>query len=229
MHMDHPVLLESIYKRLLKEASLGEFNTTGMAAVVDESGSSKIAVVYKVDAIESYKDVSTQIDLSSIVGFVKIAPPRGAPCRGAWQVKAIVGPGKLVYGLAYAMSPTGLIVPDRSEVSPSASNAWKGYAAKTDPKNILPLDDADHPKRGTDKQHDKYHTEDPNDDCYTAHSEDHLNAAYRGPGGESELLDRLMDSHRMMKTRLKQSGVNVTQLEDAIIDAGYNKFDSARG
>jgi hypothetical protein len=226
--MDHQSLIESIYKRLLKEATLSEFDTSGMAAFVDESGNSKIAVVYKIDAIDAFEDTTSQIDLSAIVGFVKIAPPRGAPCRGAWQVKAIVGPGKLVYGLAYAMSPTGVIVPDRSEVSDSASAAWKGYAAKTDPKNILPLDDADHPKSGTDKYHDKYHTEDPSDDCYTAHAEDHLNAAYRGPGGESELIDRLMDSHMTLKNKMKQRGVDIAKLEDAIIDAGYNKFDSAR-
>ena len=221
-------IVERIYKRLLREATLDSVNTTGMAAIVDETGSSKIAVVYKVDAIEALEDMGV-VDPNAIVGFVKIAPPRGAPCRGAWQVKAIVGPGKLVYGLAYAMSPTGIIVPDRSEVSDSASDAWKGYAAKTDPKNILPLDDADHPKRGTDKHHDKHHTDDPHDDCYTAHSEDHLNAAYRGPGGESELIDRLMDSHMMLKNKMKQRGVDITKLEDAIIDAGYNKFDSARG
>ena len=221
-------IVERIYKRLLREATLDSVNTTGMAAIVDETGSSKIAVVYKVDAIEALEDMGV-VDPNAIVGFVKIAPPRGAPCRGAWQVKAIVGPGKLVYGLAYAMSPTGIIVPDRSEVSDSASDAWKGYAAKTDPKNILPLDDADHPKRGTDKHHDKHHTDDPQDDCYTAHSEDHLNAAYRGPGGESELIDRLLDSHMMLKNKMKQRGVDITKLEDAIIDAGYNKFDSARG
>lgn len=220
-------LIERIYKRLLREASLEGVDTTGLAAIIDDTGRVSTAVVYDISSIEELSGPEYKISNDSIVGFVQIAAPRGAPCRGAWQVKGIAGPGKIVYGLAYAMSPTGLVVPDRSEVSSSASDAWKGYAAKTDPKNILPLDDADHPKRGTDKHHDKYHTEDPNDDCYTAHTEDHLNAAYRGPGGELSLLNKLKSSHLELMNKLSTEGKNTADLEEAIIVAGHAMFDKA--
>jgi hypothetical protein len=222
-------IIERVYARLLRESSLDGLDTSGMAAVVDDGGNYRTAVVYRVPEVSSRRTPQSEIPAKDIVGFVKVAQPRGAACRGAWQVKGITGPGKLVYGLAYALSPSGLVMPDRSDVSPQASSAWKAYAAKSGPQNILPLDDADHPKRGTDKQHDKYHTEDPQDDCYTSHSEDHLNAAYRGPGGEGALLDRLMDAHEALMSKLKKQGVDTAELESAILDAGYAKFDGVMG
>jgi len=222
-------LIERVYRRLLSEASLDDVDASDMAAVVDDAGSSRTAVVYDAKKIAERKKSGVEIPVNDIVGFVNVAQPKGAPCRGAWQVKGITGPGKIVYGIAYALSPTGLVVPDRSNVSPQASNAWKSYSAKIGPKNILPLDDADHPKRGTDKHHDKHHTEDPQDDCYTSHTEDHLNAAYRGPGGEGALLDRLMDAHEALMAKLKKQGIDTSELEAAILDAGYTKFDGVMG
>lgn len=223
-------VLENVYRRLLREASLDSVNTSDMAAMVDDSGNSRIAVVYSVSKLlDAVKRGSYAKDKNYVIGFVKVSEPKGAPCRKAWQVKGIAGPGKIVYGLAYALSPSGLIVPDRSDVSPAASSAWLGYANKTDEKNILPLDDADHPKKGSDPYHDEHHTEDPNDDCYTAHEEEHLNAAYRGPGGEGALLDRLVDSHESVIKRLRDSGFDVNDVEGEILDGGYSKFDSAMG
>jgi hypothetical protein len=144
------------------------------------------------------------------------------------MVSSVVGPGKLVYGLAYALSPSGLITPDRSNVSLAASSAWKNYAeryATSNPENMLPLDDADHPPTGTNKHHDQHHTEDPQDDCYTSHAEDHLNAAYRSPGGETALLDRLRKNHTSLNVPAEDSGY----IESALLDAGFKKFDETMG
>lgn len=199
-----------------------------MAVVVDASQNSAVAVVYNVAAIEGHDASNKEIPVDAIVGFVNISAPRGAPCRGAWQIRGITGPGKIVYSLAYALSPTGIVVPDRSNVSQDASDAWMRYAAKN-PKNVLPLDDADHPKRGTDPYHDAHHTEDPSDDCFTSHTEDHLNAAYRGPGGETALLDRLVDAHEALMKKMAAGGTVVADLEAAILDAGFSKFDKVMG
>jgi len=95
---------------------------------------------------------------------------------------------------------------------------------------MLPLDDADHPKKGTDVFHDKHHTDDPQDDCFSSHEEPHLNAAYRGPGGESALLDRLYGAHlEAMKNLSAESGMKKDEIESGIIDAGYSHFDFAMG
>lgn len=220
-------LLKEIRANLLREASLDDLNTASMAAYVDDDANSASAVVYDVAAISAAP--TGEIPGSAIIGFVQISAPRGAPCRGAWQVRAITGPGKIVYSLAYALSPNGLVVPDRSNVSPQASNAWAAYAAKAGPQNVLPLDDADHPKKGTDPYHDAHHTADPSDDCYTSHEEEHLNAAYRGPGGEGALLDRLTSAHEELMKKLSAGGTKVADLEGAILDAGYAKFDKVMG
>lgn len=222
-------LTTAVYHRLLREATLDDLNTSSMAVVTDETSGGRTAVVYDTAVVAAHSDPSREIPRKAVIGFVQIAAPRGAACRGAWQVKGITGPGKIVYSLAYAMSPTGLIVPDRSNVSPSASSAWKGYAAKADADNILPLDDADHPKAGTDPYHDAHHTPDAADDCFTSHEEEHLNAAYRGRGGEGALLDRLMDAHEVLMQKLSAEGVVTADLEAAILDAGYTAFDAVMG
>lgn len=227
-------VVEAVYRKLLRETSLDDLGG-GMAAFVYDAGGSKEAVVYDIKklaaAIEAGKLDFTGKD-SYVVGFVQIKQPRGAQCRGAWQVAAISGPGKIVYSIAYALSPAGVVVPDRSNVSPSASDAWKRYSAGAEKAgNMLPLDDADHPAKGTDPHHDKYHTPgDESDDCYTSHSEPWLNAAYRGAGGETAFLDKLNDSHLSAVPQLAAAaGMKQEDLEGAILDAGYSHFDLAMG
>lgn len=209
-------------------------DTSRLAAFIDEEGDQKVAVVYDVEKLKSAAsegNLDSDIKNPYVIGFVQIKQPKGAPCRGAWQVRGISGPGKIVYGLAYALSPTGLVVPDRSNVSDKASSAWKKYSAVAAKSgDMLPLDDADHPRKGTDPFHDKNHTEDPSDDCFTSHEEPHLNAAYRGPGGESSLLERLYDSHVEVMSKLsKETGMSQEELESSILDAGYSHFDFAMG
>lgn len=219
-------------KKIIREEvarSLDDVSTSDIAAVTMETGTSKTAVVYNVEAMITALGRRTLDDTFKVVGIVQISEPKGAPCRGAWMIRGITGPGKIMYGLAYAMSPTGLIVPDRSSVSPSARAAWKGYSSKANPADVLPLDDADHPKKGVDPYHDKHHTADPMDDCYTSHGEEHLNAAYRGPGGESALLDRLMYNHERAMKLVNASDDKREQIESALIDAGYVAFDTAMG
>lgn len=92
---------------------------------------------------------------------------------------------------------------------------------------MLPLDDASHPKPGVDPHHDKHHTEDPNDDCFTSHDEEFLNAAYKGPGGEAALLDRLINNHERALKMIDTTGRRREEIESEILDAGFMAFDIA--
>ena len=220
------LIREEIRKIHLNE-SLDDVSTSDIAAVMMDTGTSRTAVVYNVEAMITALGRRVLDDTFKVVGIVQISEPKGAPCRGAWMIRGITGPGKIMYGLAYAMSPNGLIVPDRSSVSPSASKAWKGYAKKVSAGDILPLDDADHPKKGVDPQHDAYHTEDPVDDCHTSHGEEWLNAAYRGPGGEGALLDRLLYNHERAMKLVNATEDKRDEIESTLVDAGYLAFDIA--
>lgn len=222
------IIREEVEKIRLHE-SLDNIITSDMAAVISDTGTARTAVVYNVDAMITALGKRRLDDTFKVVGIVQVSEPRGARCRGAWVIRGITGPGKIMYGLAYAMSPTGLVVPDRSSVSPSAENAWKNYSMKTTPSNVMPLDDASHPKPGTDAYHDKHHTEDPDDDCFTTHNEDFLNAAYRGPGGEKALLDRLTNNHERVLRMLKATDERREEIESTLLDAGYVTFDAVMG
>ena len=210
-------------RRLLREGSGGVGDDLAVC-VTSVSGVRATATVYRVgETLERWRDVSG-LD-SCIVGWVNLWKPTGAPCRGAWMIAGIAGPGRLIYGLAYALSPTGLVVPDRTSVSPSAKAAWKGYAAKAAARDaVYPLDDADHPSKGQSAYHDAHHTEDPNDDCYTSHDEDFLNAAYEGHGDEDAMLKRLQVAHRAVLAQIPE-GLR-RKFEEEIQDAGYGWADT---
>ena len=221
------IIREEVERSRLRE-SLDDVRTSDMAAVTLDTGTSRTAVIYNVEAMITALGRRMLDDTFKVVGVVQISEPKGAPCRGAWMIRAIAGPGKIMYGLSYAMSPTGLIVPDRSSVSPSATAAWRGYSAKATSGNMLPLDDASmHTSSGKSKGPHPNHTDDPEDDCFTSHDEEFLNAAYRGPGGEKALLDRLTNNHERAMKMIDAVGDRRDQIEAALIDAGYVAFDVA--
>ena len=112
------------------------------------------------------------------------------PCRGAWEVITSYYPGKgeLLYKLAFALSPTGLLMSDRAEVSRGAQSRWRKIS---DTHSGLPLDDMEHPPG-----HDN-HTDDPEDDCVVLSGDGmkYLNYAYKADGTEGALLKTLEDRH----------------------------------
>ena len=147
------------------------------------------------------------------------------------MIRGVAGDGKYAYGAAYALSPTGLIVPDRSNVSPSAKRTWSNYSPKAIAAGrAMPLDDADHPKEGEDPFHDMHHTLDPDDDCYTSHTEPYLNYAYHGGGGEGSMLESLHDSHLTASEKISDEfGIPSDELESIILEAGLMYFDELAG
>lgn len=107
------------------------------------------------------------------------------PCRRAWQVSSIagIGFGKLLYGLGYALVPSGRLMPDRDFSSKRAKDAWTRSAGKM---KGLPLDDVENPK-----------TPEKEDDCKVQVPTDKggpdpvLDVAYEGPQVDPGPMERV--------------------------------------
>lgn len=188
-----------------------------LAVFVEDAGSEKTAILYSpqdVDKLlrqfqdaeekrkEDYRHYWEKIRLAdmsiegAVRGIIQLRQPSN-PCWGAWEVIASAGPGgadiaRTVYGLGYALSPSGIIMPDRASVSGAAKAAWARVAGKGGRK-VLPLDDITNPK-----------TPDPQDDCrlYTGKSRDtdpsknpQLQNAYSAQGWEKGMLKYLTAAH----------------------------------
>lgn len=188
-----------------------------LAALVRDDGSEKTAILYSPEDVDkllrTYKDADERrggdssfywkkIKLTeksiegAIRGVIQIREP-GQPCWDAWEVIASAGPGgadiaRTIYGLGYAMSPSGVIMPDRGTVSAPAKAAWARVASKGD-RYALPLDDIDDPQ-----------TSDPQDDCklYRGKSKNTdpkdnpaLQNAYQAQGWEKGMLNYLTAAH----------------------------------
>jgi hypothetical protein len=202
-------IVENVIVRLLRESHAAQ--TMGQAAFVKQSPRDITAVLYDqnqiLDNISFFKKHLVDNDkiMSFLIknvykGVVQIKPPTGGPCRQAWQVTAVAGKGlgKTLYGLGYALSPSGLLMSDRKNVSPSARAAWtKAYNSG---REKLPLDDVSmHDEKGEPTWRHTNHTPDPEDDCaaFSEFSGEQLNYAYKKEGWEDSLLDFLETNHKM--------------------------------
>lgn len=206
--MNHQ-LLENVFSRLLHESHAAK--TLGQAAFVKRNSGDITAVLYdqnqildnmsffKKHIIDNNKVMSFLIK-NVYKGVVQIKPPTGGPCRQAWQVTAAAGKGlgKTLYGLGYALSPSGLLMSDRKNVSVSARAAWT--KAFNSGREKLPLDDVSmHDEKGEPTWRHANHTTDPEDDCaaFSDFSGEQLNYAYKKEGWEDSLLDFLETNHKM--------------------------------
>lgn len=188
-------ITERVLRRLLKESSrLNEdVNANNLAALIGKTGDMYTAVVYDpttaVDALEVIDDPDNEIWSREVIkGVVVISPPSN-PCWNAWEVSNIAGRGlgKTLYGIAYAMTPDGMLMSDRNLVSPSARKAWAKAAASS--RRRKPFDDVMNPK-----------TPEREDDCivhdYPRTPENPLNNAYEAEGWEAGLLQSLRSQHK---------------------------------
>jgi hypothetical protein len=212
--LGHPVhamknITEKVFRRLLREASVG---TGNQAAFVEDLGDLKRAIIYDKSLLlrdveyvkrsleEKGKEFLVPFFHDIMLAFIEITPPESAggnpygPCAGAWMVSAVAGPGyrDTIYGLGYALSPNGLLVPDRSSVKPRARNAWKRDAASG--RERIQLDDREHDH---EEPGNEYHTDDPSDDCklHMDLDDPQLDFAYRASGSEVALLNSLTANH----------------------------------
>jgi len=200
-------IYERVVRRLLRESS-GE----SQAAFVQDLGDLKRAIMYDSSLLlrdpeyvkrmwdEKKNDALVSFFLDTLLAFIEITTPASAggnsygPCAGAWMVSAVAGPGyrDTIYGLGYALSPSGLLVPDRSSVKSRARSAWKRDASSG--RARIRLDDREHDHK---EPGNEYHTDDPSDDCKLHLDPDNpqLDFAYNVSGEESNLLFTLAGNH----------------------------------
>lgn len=205
-------ITERVFRRLIIEA--GMVPNESQAALVDDHSNLKRAIIYdrslflrdldfvKFNLRKGKEREETLLDFFNdiMLGFIEISPPESysgigyGPCADAWMVAAVAGPGygKNVYGLGYALSPNGMLIPDRGSVKPKARNAWRSVFAK-DVKKVR-LDDKYHEHS---EEGNEYHTDDPFDDCklHRDPEDPQLDYAYSGTGEEEALLNKLVDNH----------------------------------
>ncbi len=140
--------------------------------------------------------------MKGVITIIAPLPKTSGECYGAWQVVMAKGEGygREIYGLAYAMSPTGRLISDRIYVSDDAIDGWKRAASK---RRALPLDDFNHDH----KNPDEYHTPDPEDDCkvYRSKEKEHLNFAYEANGSEGALLAAFTANHGATMSRAQEA------------------------
>lgn len=223
-----------------------------LAVFVQDDGSEKTAILYSPEDVdklirqfrdaekkrkEDYKFYWKKIRLAdmsiegAVRGIIQIKEPSN-PCWGAWEVIASAGPGgadiaRTVYGLGYALSPSGVIMPDRASVSGAAKAAWARVADKGGRK-VLPLDDISLPV-------ERRRTPDfPDDDCklYTGKSKDtdpnknpHLQNAYAAQGWERGMLRFLTAAHESFMDDLAAEDPELPEmLEKYMIKSAYPFF-----
>lgn len=217
-----------VYDRLLSES----VSSSNRAALVDNGSRSKRAVIYNISRLMQYvkaggdfNNPEDVVDYGIVEGYIMIEKPRES-CNRAWEVKFSVGPGlgKMVYGVGYAMSPSGALISDRQNVSSAARTGWnKAYGGETRSKK--PLDDFRHPASGENEFHGRHHTEDDkSDDCKTFGNADYLNYSYSSEGWEKPMLRSLEASHDGVITMLAEINMELPLIFTRRIFAAANHF-----
>jgi hypothetical protein len=210
-------LFESIFRRLLRESE--DRGYASLACFERQDGTGRSAVIYDPsklkDALGADPDLSAAAE-DAVLGVLTVAPTRHS-CNGAWSVKASwaknAGDGRLIYGLAYVISPNGKLIPDRTEVSDRAIKGWE--SAKNKGFQDKPLDDYTH--KNCEKT--KTHTDDESDDCvvHGLRMPEFLNYSYMIPDSEAEKYASLL-------SMMKKNHQNSPQAEDALLDAAFRNF-----
>lgn len=232
--MKNVSLLRSYVRRVILEDT-SDSPYSRLAVIIRSEGNIR-AYVYDPEPIIALRRDAKEVDIAaaaqdSVRGYLTIGmPPRDEsnmsilPCAGAWQIKASwarnKGDGRMIYGLAAALSPTQKIMPDRGSVSPAARAGWVSAAEKGFPSQ--PLDDIDHRICG------EYHTEDPADDCWV-HHDPVLDRAYANPKRSRWVgeLNVMYDNHDAAMARLRSEGIDPERVARAIRGAAGNSFNTS--
>lgn len=124
------------------------FDSKGFGQALDEAVNSDLLLSADKKRIKKILD-------AAIVGMIQIKKPP-APCNGAWTVSMAAvrnkGMGKIIYDLAYWLSPAGKLVSDRFNLSKQAVSGWFRFSQKNHGEK---LDDIENP-----------HNSNEDDDCY---------------------------------------------------------------
>lgn len=187
-------IFEKVLRRLLRES---RGSTDGLAVLTFNSQVGRTAILYDpADLVENFEEILDPeqrtkffedygvADILKGVVAIRKVPEWNGKCYGAWQIDYIAGPGwgHILYPVAQALTPEGLLTPDRSSVSDDASSAWEKSLKLGRPRKKF--DNMKDPK-----------TPPTEDDCKIDPERDHLNWAYGPRGGEVGLLATLEQNH----------------------------------
>ncbi len=208
-------------RRIIREAAAGSsLNTDELAAMLTEDDGGAKVVVYHPMPVENMmrKLPGDVVDRSPelmaklkeyMVGWVQVVKPKD-PCWDAMMIASIAGPGKLMYGIAYALSPSGRLISDRDYMTNAAFSAWRNMSAKGT-RGKKKLDNVNAPS-----------TPEPVDDCAVL-KDDFLNYAYEAEGWEMGVLETMSDNHEAVIARVTKNGIlSRDEVEKALDTAGLS-------
>jgi hypothetical protein len=230
-------LIERVMTRLLEEYAIS--NAAGLGAFVRRESEFTTAYVYDTNLLIDYllygdefidsphgfegRELSYRSETRKVAkerilkGFIEIKTPGEdtGPCYDAAVVSLAAGPGfgKEIYGLGYAMSPNGLLAPDRTTVSGEATASWRNVAEKGRKRHKF--DDW------------KLKVTPPTDDDCKVHNDpekEHLNYAYEAEGWEKGLLRYLEAQHEATMEELSDIPNARREVEGLIASVAIGEF-----
>ena len=218
-------LLREYIRSVLLESSPDE---SGLGALVKKAGDEIEVVLFRYDSIyramskrkpedDTFNFIKDNI-FDSIVGYGVFTRPEKGEAYGAYEVTHAAAPGlgKVLYGMGYGLSPTGLLMPDRdkNQVSPDADQAWKKASSS---RKSLKLDALPPNNK----------TKNPEDDSvlHDVPGKEHLDYAYEEQGWEKSMTNNLISKG---ETALKELSDDVDRDANAIrhvfMSGGRNFF-----
>lgn len=221
-------LLREYVRSVLRES----VSTEGYAVITGES-------FFKPDAVEAVlidvakfmsgmqappkTSLMTQLDVAkaaakgSVIGYISVGPPESGKAWGAWEVtrSAGRGHGKLLYAIGYALSPKGLLMPDRVSVSDSAISAWQKASKTHDSLQLDPLP----PENRTDTKEDDAEVHDKE-------GLEFLDRAYKAQGWEKSAVEEMITAGNRIEAMLeKKLKSKASAVVGAFLSAGPSLFN----
>jgi len=218
-------LLREYIRSVLLESSPDE---SGLAALVKRDGDEIEVVLFKYDFLYSAmsrrkpdEDIFNFLKnniLESVVGYGVFAKPTEGEAYGAYEVTHAAAPGfgKILYGMGYGLSPSGLLMPDRDKnaVSPDAEQAWKRASSG---RKSLKLDDLPPNNK----------TKNPEDDAklHNVPGREHLDYAYEEQGWEGSMTKKLIaKGEATLKELSEDVNRDINVLRHVFMAGGRNFF-----
>lgn len=218
-------LLREYIRSVLLESAPDE---SGLGALVKQEGEEIEVVLFKYDFLyaamsrrKTDEDIFNFLKnniFDSVVGYGVFTRPEKGEAYGAYEVTHAAAPGlgKILYGMGYGLSPTGLLMPDRDKnaVSPDAEQAWK--RASTGRKSLK-----------LDALPPNNKTMNPEDDAvlHDVPGKEHLDRAYKSQGWEKSMTINLTSKG---ETTLKELSDDVNRdanaLRHVFMTGGRNFF-----
>lgn len=233
-------ILKEYIGLFLKEAAIRDFD--GLGLYVKNDGNHMTFIIYdaKVMIQKTKENKRLTFEPNMIRGMIKVQR-RGhfGACHGAWDVAAVAatsGYGPTMYDIAMSNVPTKTLMPDRSDVSPSAQSIWKYYKNNREDVQALRLDtkpkekeSGSEPLTNINELNQELSNNDASDDCFSMHmgpAKSYLDYAYRLVGEPIDISTPLHVHNKIME-RLNK--VNKGEAFEMLLQSGAAKFFGMAG